>query len=302
MLNYFWTHTIWYFILLGITIAEITFALMKSTRKRVLWGMFFTLLGSTVLFEIIFMSINKSYTYDPKILPESWNHFKVPHPTYYTHNESIIGNYFSQLSVSATAVLLAARELKVRWYVISILAYCLIEEWFLYLGIYKHNWYQTWMTCAGLAILFFVTKAMYANIRKGSGRILHFTYLLFGVFGIHPLISPGWFMYLLGVQTFATSWFGGDYAANSGFFYAFLAMIQAPLVIAAYTLKPKWSWHILVVCFLFVQHYILYKLNINTFQYWWGFGVYFTTWTLGLYLGTYMLDKLYERSQTKALA
>ncbi|MDR6882432.1 hypothetical protein [Bacillus sp. 3255] len=300
-MKYFWTNTIWYIILGIASIIELTFGVINNKRKKLLLGLFISIVGVTVMCEIIIMADFKSYSYYPKILPESWQHFKLPHAEYYWHNESIIGNYFSQVSVSATAILLATRNLKFYWYVISITLYCLVEELFLYLGIYSHNWYRTWMTFVGLIILFGVTKLIYMKSLKGNGRVLNFIYILFGLLGINWFTSPGWFMYLFGVQTLTSNLFSTP-SANAASMYAGLTFLQGSIAMTTYFLKPKWWWYIIVSGFLFLQHYLLYIFNFNVFKYWWGFGVFSTTWILGTWLQIYILDKLYDGTNKKSFS
>jgi hypothetical protein len=74
------------------------------------------------------------------------------------YDDGVVGNYFSQFSVSATAMLIAVYELNYYWYIIFAGAYGCIEELFLKLGIYEQYWYRTWMTVASLPVLSWIGK------------------------------------------------------------------------------------------------------------------------------------------------
>jgi hypothetical protein len=99
-----------------------------------------------LIFETIIKIVFKAYMYYPKIIMNS------------TYDDSLAGNLFSQFSVGSTALIIAVFQLNCFWYALFAGVYCLIEELFLAMGIFSHNWYHTWMTFASLLIFFWWPK------------------------------------------------------------------------------------------------------------------------------------------------
>jgi len=143
----FWSHTIW-FILLGITtMIELIIILLNVKKRPTVLALYLTISGMTFFFEMIILSLLRAYTYYPMLIPDS------------PPDDSIAGNLFSQFSVSASALLLAVFHLKYYWYIVFALIYGSIEELFLALGLYKQNWYHTWMTVLFLLFFFLGSEA-----------------------------------------------------------------------------------------------------------------------------------------------
>lgn len=186
----FWTNTIW-FILLGITtILEITYMMIKAEKRRLLFALYLTISGMTYALEVTIFGFFKSYDYYPMI----FHHIS-------RLDDGLAGNIFSQFSVSATALLISTLNLKYYWYLILALVYGGIEELFLYLGIYTHNRYQTWMTVAGLILLFRIVKIIYNKTFKGPGRLFKYVIIYFTVYVPHVIIIT-WPFKLLGYPAF----------------------------------------------------------------------------------------------------
>src|SRR6266511_5319082 len=101
-MDYFWTNTIWY-ILLGIaTIFELIFVMLKARNRRLTIAFYLTVVGIVLHFETIIFIFMKAYNYYPMILKNP------PMPS----DDMLLGNLFSQSSVSATALLVAVFNLR----------------------------------------------------------------------------------------------------------------------------------------------------------------------------------------------
>lgn len=148
-MNYFWTNTIWYVLLAFSTIFEVIFSIIKARRRKFVFAFYMTLVGLVLFFKTIILIVFKAYNYYPMIIHTS------------PFDDVLAGNLFSQFSVAATALLVAAFNLEYYWIIILSGLYGLIEELFLALGIYSHNWYQTWMTVVLLNIYFGWAKKNY---------------------------------------------------------------------------------------------------------------------------------------------
>jgi hypothetical protein len=155
-MEYFWTNTIWYILLGVLTVFELIVIMRRVENRKLTLAFYLTLIGIVLHFETTIFIFFKAYSYYPMILKNP------PMPI----DDMLMGNLFSQTSVAATALLTATLNLKNYWYVIFALMYGVTEELFLALGIYSHNWYQTWMTVVCLIIYFWIAKKMYQIISR----------------------------------------------------------------------------------------------------------------------------------------
>lgn len=276
MSSTFWTNTIW-FILLGITtIIELIIVFYKAENRKSVLALYCTVCGITYNFEITIFAIFHSYNYYPMVILN------------YPFDDGIVGNLFSQFSVSATALLIAVLDLKFYWYLIFAGIYGIIEELFLHLGIYKHNWYQTWMTVAGFLLLSWITKKMYKSLKKLS-NFWRYIYILFGLFTLH--VNTMWSFRQLGIHTFSTSLFS-DYGRSSGILSGSYYLLLSNIIMVMCFKKVKWWWQAIVISALYISHYIAAKLNLMYYKEGWFFT--FTTIAIfSMYLYIYILDKLY---------
>ncbi len=149
-----------------------------------------------VIFEQVVYLLTRGYDYYPKFLPTM--------PLY----DNLLGKMCSQLSVSATALLIAVFNLKFRWILILAGTYGIIEELFLALGIYKHHWYHTWITPVSLVAYFWLAKKYYALLLKGSIKpIVHFVNMFTGLFTLYISSPEPWAFLLFGVQSYVAERF-----------------------------------------------------------------------------------------------
>ena len=282
MSSTFWTNTIWY-ILLGITtIIEIIIMFYKAENRKSMFALYCTVSGMTFAFEIIIFTLLKSYNYYPMIIPES------------QYDDAFVGNLFSQFSVSATALLIAVLDLKFYWFFIFAGAYGIIEELFLYLGIYKHYWYQTWMTIVGLVLLFWIAKRMYKSSLTYIGRIWRYVYIFFGLITLHE--NTMWsFRTLLGIHTFSENYFK-DIGTSLGLLSGLYMLLLSIIIMIIYFLKLKNKWKAIVILALYIAHYIASKLNLMYYKEGWFF-IFTTIAIFSMYLYVYVLDKLYCQTE-----
>lgn len=277
MVPAFWSNTIWYILLGILCIIQLIFGLKKANNRKHMLAVFFIISGMTFSFEAIIFLFLKSYNYYPMIIPQS------------PIDDGLAGSLFSQFSVSSSAMLISVLNLNYYWFLIFSVMYGIIEELFLHLGIYAHNWYQTWMTMLGLVLLFWIAKRMYAVNFKHIRHSWRYIFMMFGLFTLHmPTIL--WPSILLGV--FAPSTKILPDAMSS---YALICLINLFLMsftcMIIYFSKLKWWWNSIVVLALFGIIYIAYRLNIIYVKE--GLLLIFATIDIfGMYLCVFILDKL----------
>lgn len=275
----FWTHTIWYLLLAITTVFELILVLSRAESRKTVAALYFSVSGMAFSIEAVICCFLKAYTYSPMIFPQS------------PFDDWLAGNLFSQFSISATALLIAILRLKHYWSFLIALGYGLVEELFLYLGIYAHNWYRTWMTEIGITVFFRVTGRIYIDSLKSISLARRYAYIFFGLFTLHmPTII--WTFKLSGIQTFSYSILKD--AVSS---YSLLALINlfvlANTIMIIHILRFKWHWKASVILALYIAYYIMFKLDLIYIKEGW-FLIFTTVNIFGMYLYTYIMEKLYE--------
>lgn len=281
MISLFWKNTIW-FILLGITIIiELILIFIKVRNKKRILALYITISGIVFAFEITITAVLHAYQYLPKILPQK------------PFDDGIIGNYFSQFSVATTTLLIAVYKLKYYWYLLFAAAYALIETLFLKLKIYEQYWYRTWMTVAGLLLLFWIGEKIYRSGSKRIGNALFYSYVFLGLITLQT--HTMWVFRVLGVFSFGDSLKekGSSLDGIISIAYMFVAF---SIMIAVYYSKIKWRWKAAAVFGLFALYYAAFKLHLMYFKSGWFLPVTVVSICF-LYFYVFLLDKLYGRTE-----
>lgn len=276
----FWSHTIW-FILLGFTtFIELVVIFSKVTDRKPVFAIYLTISGMAFCFEMIVLSYLKAYTYYPMLLPHS------------PPDDSIAGNIFSQFSVTATALLIVVLRLKYYWYFIFALMYGAIEELFLALGVYKQNWYQTWMTVVFLLILFWVTKHVYRIAFTRLKGFFRYVFIFLGLLTLHQHTIV-WVLRVIGIQKFSEKLLPDTHHSLvllSSLYMLFLGVI----IMLLYFTGIRWRWKFVVIILLYFTHLLATKFDLIIYKTgWFWISTSISIW--GMYIYTYILDKLYER-------
>ncbi|MEQ2527870.1 hypothetical protein WMO40_14270 [Bacillaceae bacterium CLA-AA-H227] len=275
----FWSHTIW-FILLGLTtIIELIVIFSKVTNRKPVFAVYLTISGMAFCFEMVVRSYLKAYTYYPMLLPHS------------PPDDSIAGNIFSQFSVTATALLIAVLKLKYYWYFIFALMYGAIEELFLALGVYKHNWYQTWMTVVFLLILFWITKYVYRITFTRLNGFLRYVFIFLGLLTLHQHTIV-WIFRIIGIQRFSEKVLSDTDHSLVLLSSSYMLLLGVTIMILYFT-GIRWRWKVAVILLLYFVHMLAMKFDLIIYKAgWFWFSTSVSIW--GMYLYTYILDKLYE--------
>ncbi|MDR7865432.1 MAG: hypothetical protein RIN56_01380 [Sporomusaceae bacterium] len=194
-MDHFWTYTLWY-ILLGLTtVGELAAAFLLARNRRLAFGLYFILAGVVLSFETMILIFGKAYTYYPMLLQTSPDPF----------DRVLAGNLFSQFSVAATALLVAILGLDFRWSLLLAAAYGLVEELFLALGIYSHNWYRTWMTVIGLFLYFQLAKNLNAALLlRGISSAVLYGCIFIGLFPLY-IVTIVWALMVSGHLSFSAA-------------------------------------------------------------------------------------------------
>ncbi len=285
-MSYFWTNTIWYVLLGILTIIELIFVMLRVDNRRLTIAFYLTLLGIVLHFETTIFIFMDAYAYYPMIIKNP------PMPI----DDMLMGNLFSQTSVSATALLIAVLNLKYYWFIIFAVMYGIIEELFLSLGIYSHNWYQTWMTVVGLPIYFWIAKKMYKKIIRGIKPLFYYGYIYLGLFLPNSVILTHMFFILTRHQDFNTTLLSDPVSSRFLIFWVHFHLLFLPIMLM-YFLGFKFIWKVLVILVLYLIYYISYKLNLIWIKEGWFLPVSSAN-IFGMYLSVVILDKLYDSNRS----
>lgn len=283
----FWTHTIWY-ILLGVTtIAELAYVFIKADNRKLMFALFLTFSGIAYFIEIQVLLVLKGYEYFPMIADRISQ-----------VDDNILGNMFSQFSVAATALLISHLKLKKYWYFLCALIYGGIEELFLYLGIYKHYWYKTWMTIVGFTILLWLLNILYRKAFRNPGRIYKYACAFFAVYTlfVHAislplrLIEPPPFKSLLPDEDVSVA---VNVAAN------FLPLSIS--IMTAYYKRLKWPIHAVIIAVLYAAYCFAYTIGYIIYKGMFALLAFATLQIFGMYLFVHIVDRLYRFPKEKSL-
>jgi len=279
-MNHFWTNTIWY-VLLGVsTIFEIIFSIIKAKRRKFVFAFYMSLVGAVLFFETIIFIVFRAYNYYPMIILTS------------PFDDALAGSLFSQFSVPATALLVAVLNLKYYWILILAGIYGLIEELFLALGIYSHNWYRTWMTVVSLIIYFWWAKKNYSKALEGIKPLRYYLYIILGLFPL-DVITLLWGFILSGYQNYTRD-FIPDPVRSPYVVSLFYFMFVATTMVLIYFLKLKWHWKTMAIIAVYVINYFAYKLHIFYFYNTGWFLIFSTVSILWMYLSVVFLDRSFR--------
>ena len=240
-MNYFWSHTIWY-VLLGITtLFELLYVFIQPENRSVRAAFYLSILGIVLIFETIILIFLKSYYYYPMVIHSAIDPF----------NDMLAGNLFSQFSVSATALLLTTLSANYYCFFIVSGTYSLIEEAFIALGIFKHNWYQTWMTFILMPVYFWLAKKMYVKIIQGLRPVYHYLFVFLGLFPLYVItLMRG--LQLSGHIAFSKTLFSDPISSWYSLALALLFVPEALVMMFIYFARPELVWKLLLVgCYIF---------------------------------------------------
>jgi hypothetical protein len=276
MMTLFSSNTVWFFLLGVLTVIELAAAVSYARDRNYAIALFIIVSGLCYILEATVCCFLKAYDYFPMLLPSRLD-------------DNVAGNLFSQFSITATSLLLAVLKAKYYWYLISALAYCLIEQLFLRLGIYTHNWWRLWMTFFGALSIFLTTKAAYAGAWHLRTRVRQYVFISFGLYSLHMRL------------VMLTYYFSGVVRPNLGIFrdamssYAFVSIISVCLVMIccmAVYFAPMRLW--LKAAVTLALYGVLFIASASGF-----FEVragYFLVFSIsdifGMYLFIYILDRL----------
>ena len=271
----FWTNTIWY-ITLAITSAAVLIILFcKARDRKKLFAFWFAVLGFTYLLEVSLLLLFNAYTYYPMITPDD--------PFF----DAVLGNVFSQVSVSSTAVLICVLGLSNWWLAGFSVAYFLVDILFVQLGIYEHFWYRSIFSLGGFFIYGLIVKYWYKRFFINSpSKCLYYPTLFLSSWSVSANLV-GTLFKLLGLRVFQSSFYT-DPSRN----HTTAALIYIPvmiiIMIALYKWRSPWWQKAFVLLLLLVGQWGLIQSGVMVIRPGWEIAVLlfdlsaFYVWTVNM--------------------
>lgn len=272
----FWTNTVWYIALAIISIAMVSIIMLKSSERKKTLAFFFAVLGMTYFLEVLLMIVTDAYVYYPKIASDSFH-------------ESLIGNFFSQYSVSASAVLMAVFGMNFRWQIGFSIVYFLIDVLFVRLGVYAHNWYQSWYTLGGFFIYSWIVRIWYGKVFAHPSRFIYLSTLFLSIFAICGN-AIGTTLNFLEIRRYSLGLFdqaAKDHTATSIIYGILITMVLIPL----YRMKSHAVLKFLIFLMMFVFDYVLFRVGVIIVKPGW-----FAAGTMITVFGYYAITGMVDRS------
>jgi hypothetical protein len=271
----FWSNTIFYILLFISSAVTLAFAIKKSRYRRFTITFTTATLGLVFYIESIVVIVLNAYAYHPGIV--------VGDP----FQDTVLGNMFSQFSISSTSALAIVYSLSYLWYVILAFIYFCIDVLFVKLNIYEHFSYKSVYTLLGFAPLFILIKLWYRKLVVSSKKVLHNITLYLSVNAILAVFftMP---LKIARIQVFAVPFF--EDASKSHTLTALIyGAIFMTLFIVIYKLKTHWLFKVLFLGILFMARYALYQTGILTVMPGW-----FVPITLVEFAGRYGLMAMFD--------
>jgi hypothetical protein len=264
----FWSHTIWYLLLAAVSIFVTVVIFIRSDNRKYAIGFGLAVMGLTFFSETGLLTLSNAYRYMPKLSGDPFL-------------DSIIGNYFSQFSITMSALLISTLQPPKIWYFIIAAAYCLVEILFIRLGIYQHHWYRTWYTFVLVLLLLWISQIWYRYMMHCPKTVIRYVTLFLGANAAFS-ITVIFFSYAFSLQVFHIAIFRNDYFRNQAVAIVSYRSIAILLMMILHGLKLRWWWKGGFLVVIFLLNYMLVRMGIQTFK----DGLFWVV-TLGNIIGSY---------------
>ena len=275
MYSLFWTNTIWYILLAILSIAALIVTLKKAPDRRFTAAFWLGVLGFTYILEVMLVIVFNAYHYHPGLVSDSFQ-------------DSVLGNIFSQVSVSTSAVLIAVFGLSWIWRAGFSVAYFLVDVLFIALGIYEHNWYRSVYTLFGFFIYSWLIKFWFDRFKSGGYRHLFNITWFLGAFAVtgNTIMMP---QKLLKLQIFSVGIFA-DISKDHTVGMLIYGPILIILMIALHYWQARRAVKWIPFLFFAAMQYVLYVSGFILIEPGW-FVIVTAADLLGIYAWTVWLGR-----------
>lgn len=244
----FWGYTIWYILLAATSAAAVAMLLRHARERRKTLAFWLAVLGFTYFLEVWVMLVLRAYIYHPMFVADEFF-------------DAVLGNVFSQVSVSSSAVLICVLGLSNWWLGGFSIAYFLIDLWYSHLGAYQHFWYRSVYTLAGFFIYGLIVRHWYKKFFGGppSKRLYVPTHFL-SAWAVSGNVF-GTFFRLIVLRVFQSGLYDDpseDHTATGLIYSATMTVIM----MALYKWRRPWRYRLPVFLLLLACQFWLYHLGV----------------------------------------
>lgn len=222
----------WAYLLLfisGLAILGIVYWKVRSGRLFILY---FTVAGTTLLFDYFVYLWGKAYVYKLGVLDNEL--------------DSHLGAMVNGLVLPSFAVLFVVLRCRWYWSIPLALFFTLIELIFTKWGIFVTYWWIPWYTVAGLAIYFPIARLWWVHLKK---KWIHFGTLLLSFYGIfiplHFLLHA-----VIDLRTYHIEWLEQVHRGSSAI-TTVTGLVFAILLTFLSIVNSRNGWYfIIIVCYI----------------------------------------------------
>ncbi|MDP4086237.1 MAG: hypothetical protein Q8934_16695 [Bacillota bacterium] len=149
----------WYFTLIIIGTIMIIFTGFKK-KKPDMFSFFVFVTGLSWGLELLILLVLNAYEYKPGILSDPVA-------------ENILGHLIANTALwSSTAILVMYFQLSAPWLCFISVSFMFIEELFLKVDAYDHNWWKTYMTGIGVFLFMWAMKKWYSKFYGNGYKLM----------------------------------------------------------------------------------------------------------------------------------
>ncbi|PAE22829.1 hypothetical protein [Bacillus sp. 7894-2] len=248
------SNLLWFLGLVLISMGLIYIA-YKKTDFRFNLAVYFFAMGLSFLMEYIVLILFDAYSYYP-------NFFSIH------MYDDVFGSSISQaFFIPSVLMAIAAFRIRFKWIILIIACIYGIEELFLWLGIYEHNWWRSWFTPAILFASVFVIK-WWRNKVEDPSFFIQFITVYMAITTIFQGVSFG-LTAIAGSHQYKVGWFESPYQDHVAF-SVLIWIIYALLLTVVITKYYRFRWLTLLFFADFAFHITMVRMDILEISSYWN--------------------------------
>jgi hypothetical protein len=210
----------WFLLLIIFSVLLFTYTIWNKRNPKIII-IYLVMIGLAFIFEYVILVIFDAYVYSPNIIKDDYF-------------DNMLGAIISQALIIPTfIVFFSAFRFKYRYIFLFVLMFAGIEEFFLWLDIYKHNWWRTPFTSIILIFTFILCDVWFSFTKYTSSLKTKKINLFFSILSVNNLFI--FFMVLLfETYLYQLGWFENtsrDHITGNGIYLFFLSVFMTYVIL-----------------------------------------------------------------------
>lgn len=236
---------------IGLALAVYVIYKKKNYAKLITFYLFATLVADCG--EVLVMLLLNSYTYKLGVFADPIAN-------------DVLGHLLPNSTLwPAVAIFIAAYKPRLRWIVTIAFGFFVLDIIFIQLGVYKHNWWQSWMSGAAVFIYCVLMRFWYSKLE--DSKILRF--ISFSSAYSLIMFLPAVTLLLIGNQFYSVGIFTDKYRDSVIFSFALHAALGPPGILFLCVLK-RWYWKFMPLVIIFTCDLLLVAFGLLKFLNGWN--------------------------------